>query len=191
MANSQEDKNRNHERIVEIAARRFREVGLEGASIADVMKEAGLTHGGFYKHFDSRDDLVLEAMATALRSGTSGKGSAAPKGPLTFESVIEAYLNKRHRDDAGSGCAMAALLSDVGRANEETKAVFTSQVQRNIEGLQRVLAADSRPDDKQSAIVVLCLMAGALGIARAVADEKLSLEILASAREFILSRSNG
>ncbi|WER50811.1 TetR/AcrR family transcriptional regulator [Cupriavidus sp. WKF15] len=189
MANSQEEKSRNHDRIVEIAARRFREAGLEGASIADLMKEAGLTHGGFYKHFDSRDALVLEAMAAALKSGSSGNGSGAPKGAFTFESIVEAYLSKRHRDKVGSGCAVTALMSDVGRADKETKALFTSQVRRNLEGIGALLAAEGRKGDKHAAIVALCIMTGALGLSRAVSDDKLSIEILASAREFLLAGS--
>jgi TetR/AcrR family transcriptional regulator, transcriptional repressor for nem operon len=191
MANSQQEKSRNHEKIIEIAARRFREAGLEGVSIADLMKEAGLTHGGFYKHFESRDDLVLEAMAVALKSGSGQKGSAASKGALTFSSLVEGYLGKRHRDNLGTGCAVTALVSDVARASKEAKAIFTSQVQDNLDKIQTLSAADGRAIDRQAAIVAHCVLSGALGLARAVADEKLSLEILASAREFLLSQSGG
>ncbi|MGO4303228.1 TetR/AcrR family transcriptional regulator [Cupriavidus sp. RAF12] len=169
-----------------IAARQFRECGIDGASIADLMKEAGLTHGGFYKHFTSRDELVLEAMQHAFDSSARQQGSGAPKGKLTFTSLVEAYLSPRHRDHPGTGCAVAALVGDVGRAGKSVRNAYTQQVRGNIEALRHLSGADEDVDGRRESIVALCVMAGALGLARAVDDDALSREVLESARQFLL-----
>ncbi len=190
MGHSQEDKRGNHERIVSIAARQFRERGIDGASIADLMKEAGLTHGGFYKHFASRDELVLEAMQHAFDSSARQQGSGAPTGKLTFASLVEAYLSPRHRDDPGTGCAVAALASDVGRAGRDVRSAYTGQVRRSIDALRHLSGADDDPDGRRASVVALCVMAGALGLARAVDDDALSREVLESASQFLLGQSD-
>ncbi len=186
MGHSQADKARTHARIVAIAARRFREAGLDGMSIADLMKEAGLTHGGFYKHFDSREDLVQQALAAALQSNASPESSGMPQGEPSYAGVIDAYLSPRHRDGVGSGCAVAALVSDVGRAGAATKALLTRQIQRNFEDMRRLAGASDDAAGRARAIVAFSAMAGALGLARAVEDEALSAEILATVRAFLI-----
>jgi len=188
MGHSQVDKLSNHEKIVRVAARRFRERGIDGASIAEVMTEAGLTHGGFYKHFASRDKLVVEAMQHAFHSSARQQGSGAPKGRMTFASLVEAYLSPRHRDDPGTGCAIAALVNDAGRSGKDVKSAYTKQVLRNIDGLCDLLTKDEVVDRRSEAIVTLCLMAGALGLARAVDDNALSSEILELARQVLLKK---
>jgi TetR/AcrR family transcriptional regulator, transcriptional repressor for nem operon len=187
MGHSQADKAKTHERIVAIAARRFREAGLDGMSIADLMKEAGLTHGGFYKHFQSREDLVQQALAAALQSSASPDSSGAPAGEPTYVNTIDAYLSPRHRDAVGSGCAVAALVSDVGRAGAETKALLTRKIRRNFEDLQ-LLGGAPDATGRARAIVAFSAMAGALGLARAVDDEALGAEILETVRTFLIDR---
>src|SRR3981189_2330760 len=103
MGHSRADKNKTHKRIVKIAARRFREDGLAGVGIAELMKEAGLTVGGFYKHFDSRDDLVAEAVSSAFGGWDRRMDAAASGGaPVSYAKLIDDYLNEAHRDDPGT-----------------------------------------------------------------------------------------
>lgn len=185
MGRSQADKTRTHDRIVATAAQRFREVGLDGMSIADLMKEAGLTHGGFYKHFESRDDLVRQALAAALASSADPGNSGAPEGAPTYATVIDAYLSRRHRDAAGTGCAVAALVSDVGRSNAETKTLMTGKIRRNIEDLRRLAGVPDDAAGRAQAIIAVSAMVGALGLARAVEDDALSMEILATVKAFL------
>src|ERR1700733_9916236 len=104
MANSKRDKQTTHERIISVAAKRFRERGLEGIGVADVMKEAGVTVGGFYKHFGSRDELVVEALATAFKDLDVWEQHTTGMGQL-----LQNYLTEAHRDAPGTGCAMGAF----------------------------------------------------------------------------------
>src|SRR5262245_63779262 len=110
---SRANKDESHRRIVDFAATRLREAGLEAVSIAQLMKEAGLTHGGFYRHFNSRDDLVREALEWAFAASAArvAKLEAGADSPA-IDSMIDAYLSKTHRDAPGEGCAMAALACE-------------------------------------------------------------------------------
>src|SRR6266852_897773 len=110
MGYSKAQKAKTHERIVKLASRRFREEGLAGVGIAELMKEAGLTVGGFYKHFDSRDDLVAEALSSAF-GGWKRRVDAATSGGRagSYAKLIDEYLNEVHRDNPGTGCAFSAL----------------------------------------------------------------------------------
>src|SRR5258708_33302059 len=114
MGHSQTEKRKNHERIVRIAAKRFREKGLEGVGVADIMKEVGLTVGGFYKHFDTRDDLVVEALRSAFGAWRPQADAAAGGLPLTYAELVDDYLNEAHRDHPGTGCAISALVGEIG-----------------------------------------------------------------------------
>ncbi|WP_454741278.1 TetR/AcrR family transcriptional regulator [Cupriavidus necator] len=184
MGHSQTQKQETHERIVQLAAQRFRELGLEGLSIANLMKEVGLTHGGFYKHFESRDHLVAEALATALESSNS---QARTGKTATFQALVAAYLSKRHRDSPGTGCAIGALVNDMGRAGEEARALYTAQVRKSLSRIgQRLSATDDSGHDAE-AIVALSAMVGALGLARAVDDPALSGKILATVQDYLLA----
>jgi TetR/AcrR family transcriptional regulator, transcriptional repressor for nem operon len=111
---------------VAIASKRFREEGLTGIGIADLMKEAGLTVGGFYKHFKSRDDLVAEAVGSALGFWKGQVHAAASGGPpVTYESLVDDYLSETHRNYPGTGCPVGALAGDIGRSDKRTRAVVT------------------------------------------------------------------
>src|ERR1700704_1018517 len=113
MGHSKADKDESHDRIVQVAAAGFREIGVDGIGVADLMKEAGLTHGGFYRHFSSRDDLVAEAIERALRDGSQGAFDAVAKSKLPKQALLFAlvdwYLSIGHRDGRATGCAVAAL----------------------------------------------------------------------------------
>ncbi|WP_394824922.1 TetR/AcrR family transcriptional regulator [Pendulispora albinea] len=183
MGHSQAEKAENHDRILRIAAARFREKGIEGLSVADLMKEAGLTHGGFYRHFASREDLVAEAIAYALTDGeTQGGLEELSADNVTFTTLIDAYLNETHRDSPAQGCAVAALAGDVARSGARTRAVFTRQVKRNIQSLSAMLANGDAPSKRAHAILIWSALVGSLTLARAVNDKKLSAEILETVR---------
>jgi TetR/AcrR family transcriptional repressor of nem operon len=188
MGHSQADKKEGHDRIVGIAARRFREGGLDRLSIADLMHEAGLTHGGFYKHFESRDDLVLQALDVAFRQGSSrdaGRSRKTKSAGPTLASVVEDYLSKSHRDSPGTGCAVGALISDVGRAGRGAKELYTDQVRRNLDSIAALVGDPADAADRSRAIVILSALTGAIGLSRAVADERLSNDILQTVRDFL------
>src|SRR6202171_6468014 len=128
MGHSRADKTKTHKRIVKIASRRLREKGLAGAGIADLMKAAGLTVGGFYKHFDSRDALVAEAVSSAFGGWQRRVDAAASGGPpVSYAKLIDDYLNEAHRDDPGAGCAFSALAGEIARSNKRTRALATEQ----------------------------------------------------------------
>jgi TetR/AcrR family transcriptional regulator, transcriptional repressor for nem operon len=183
MGYSKADKAQSHERIVRTAATRFREKGIDGISVADLMNEAGLTHGGFYRHFESREDLVAQAVACALAGG-EGSVSCEFEAPQTeLEKCVEIYLSEHHRDNPGGGCAMTALAADIARAGAPARDLYARHVDK-LAGLfaakmdQDIPAAERRAD----ALFMVSALAGALSIARAVGDPQLSTEILEVAR---------
>ena len=178
MGHSKVDKAESHERIVKIAAARFREAGLDGVGVAELMKEAGLTHGGFYRHFDSRDQLVAEAVERALAQGAQRLGRVVARGgEQAFAAVVEAYLDREHVDRPGSGCALVALAADVVRTGGQTRAAYTRQVRQYLD-LFADLIADRGPQARRRAVVIVSALVGALALARAVDDEALTTEIL-------------
>lgn len=137
MGHSQASKQATHDRIVSIAAERFCELGIDGLSIADLMKEAGLTHGGFYKHFESRDQLVVEALDVAFqRSENPDRTYKA-----TFDKLVSEYLSQEHRDSVGTGCAVGALVSDIGRVEGEARELYTRKLKANIKGISALVGA--------------------------------------------------
>ncbi len=191
-AHSQSDKEKNHQRIVGIAAERFRELGVNGIGVDGLMKAAGLTHGGFYKHFQSRDDLVGEAVEHALSDGARGiadvESVKSKKPPL--ELLIDAYLSMAHRDNRASSCAVTTLSADVSRSNERARSAYTRQVEKYLELLKRLIGQNESETGRIKSIAALSSLVGALSIARAVNDKKLSREILKSAARELKDRLN-
>ena len=182
MRHSKTEKTKTHERIVAIAAKKFREEGLAGIGIADLMKKAGLTVGGFYKHFKSRDALVAEAVDSALEIWKERVEAAAAGGPrVAYDSLVDDYLGEAHRDHPGMGCPVGALAGDLARSDKRTRAVATRRIQDNIE-LLASLIRDTNKTDKDTArsraVMTYCAMVGAISMARVVSDEELSREIL-------------
>jgi TetR/AcrR family transcriptional repressor of nem operon len=180
MRHSKAEKAKTHRRIVTIASKRFREKGLAGIGIADLMQEAGLTVGGFYKHFKSRDDLVAEAVGAALGSWKRRADAAASGGPpLTYEELVDDYLSEAHRDDLGTGCPVGALAGDIARSGKRTRSLVTRQIREDIKLLASLMRDRNGKDRARSrAILTYCALVGAIGVARAVSDEQLSCEIL-------------
>jgi TetR/AcrR family transcriptional repressor of nem operon len=182
MRHSKAEKAKTHERIVAIASKRLREEGLSGVGIADLMKEAGLTVGGFYKHFNSRDDLVAEAVGSAL-GGWKRQVDAATSGgrPVTYKALVDDYLSEAHRNDPGAGCPVSALAGDIARSDKRTRAVVTGDIRDNIELIATLIRSTNEKDKgaaRSQAILTYCALVGAIGVARAVSDRQLSREIL-------------
>src|ERR1700749_3853888 len=140
MGHAKRDKQTTHERIVKVAARRFRERGLGGIGVADVMKEAGVTVGGFYKHFGSRDELVVEALAAAFKDLDVWEEHTPDMAHL-----LQNYLTEAHRDAPGAGCAMGALLGDMTRGSKSARALYTERVKRTFAFLGALLPSSQRP----------------------------------------------
>jgi TetR/AcrR family transcriptional repressor of nem operon len=175
VGSSQADKAASHERIVKTASRRIRRDGVDGVSVAELMNEAGLTHGGFYRHFDSRDDLVAEAIDTALAQGSERIHAAAKLGgPEALTPLIDGYLSRLHRDKPETGCAVAALPTDIARTNARVRTAYGRRVRSYIDLLTE-LTPDRDPDEGH---LILAALVGALVLARAVDDRGLSDEIL-------------
>ena len=170
----------NREHILEAAGRLFRERGYDGISVADIMKRAGLTHGGFYGHFPSKDDLAAEITARVL--GPEGwlerlTGKTNP----TLGDVVGSYLTPRHRDDPGHGCLFAALGSDVARQPRSVRRAFTEGFRRRIDAVQQLMPGRSAAAKRQKALAVMAGLVGALTLARAVDDSEMSDAILKAA----------
>lgn len=182
----------NRARIVDTAARLFRQKGYDGIGVADLMKSAGLTHGGFYGHFASKEDLLAEATAHALtRSVQRWQQKAAAASPAeALANIADHYLSTTHRDQPEHGCAVTALGPDVARLGPAVRSALTAGAAGQIAVLEQCLAngaADTAADAEASevrrqALATYAAMVGAMVLARAVDDNALSEEILAAVR---------
>ena len=181
MGHSQEEKADSHDRILQVAAAYFREHGVEGIGVADLMKAAGLTHGGFYRHFASRDELVAEAIERALYEGARAVNAVANSKDAPLAALIESYLSPKHRDNLAASCAVTTLAADVARSNHRARSAYTRQVGNYLELLTKLVAGRDQKSRRKKAIAALSTLVGAVSIARAVNDEHLSREVLKSA----------
>jgi TetR/AcrR family transcriptional repressor of nem operon len=176
---SREQAIQNRERIVEAAAQLFRERGFDGIGVADLMKEAGLTHGGFYGHFSSKEDLIAEASARALTRSLADWTKVADRAsgdPLS--AVAGFYLSSRHRDNPGAGCLLAALGPDVSRQGRAVRHTVTDYVRSACDLLATLVPGKSKAARRQKAISTYATLVVAMVIARAVDDPALSQEVL-------------
>jgi TetR/AcrR family transcriptional repressor of nem operon len=189
MGHSKASKANTHARLVEAAAARFKERGVDGISLSDLMKDLKLTHGGFYRHFDSRDELVTEALELALtQSGQTMRERLFDGGKPDFAAFVDFYLDEAHRDGRADGCAVAALAGDAPRKSADVQAQFRQQIERNLETLSEALAPRGSTDDSRAtALLVISALYGALIMARAVGDSPLSREVLRTVRKRVLS----
>ena len=169
-------KEATHERIVETAARAIRRSGYGGAGVAEIMKEAGLTHGGFYAHFDSREGMLAEAAdragADTVAFLTRVAAEATPKKAL--EAMLRTYLSKEHVESAETGCAVAALGSEMPRQSAKVRRAATRRIKEMIDLVARQSPDWGRPGAHERALVTVATAVGALVLARAVDDPKLS-----------------
>ena len=178
---SREQAAANHERIVDAAAQLFRKRGFEGVAVADLMKEVGLTHGGFYGHFSSKEELMAEASARALTESLEGWSRLAERtheNPLP--ALAKAYLTRGHRDNPGAGCLLAALGPEVSRQGPAVRRAVTEYVRSACDLLGKLVPGRSRAARRQKVIATYATLVGAMVMARAVDDPALSQEILDS-----------
>ncbi|WP_457332113.1 TetR/AcrR family transcriptional regulator [Rhizobacter sp. P5_C2] len=179
-------KEETHERIVEAAARAIRRHGYAGLGVADVMKDAGLTHGGFYAHFESRDALLVEALERAGRESTDSVARSTAqrvaKGVSPFRALVDAYLADRHLVSMDSGCPVAALGSDMPRQSDLVREASALRVRRLIERVNAALPEAHRA----AASVVTGTLVGSLQIARALGNTAEGRAMLAGVRQALL-----
>ena len=186
MGHSKAQKTKTHKRIISIASKRFREKGLARVGIAELMKEAGLTVGGFYKHFDSRDDLVAEAVSSAFGGWKRRVDAAKAGGPsVSLAKLIDDYLDEAHRDNPGTGCAFSALAPEIARSDKQTRALTSEQVRNDIHLIAGLLPGKDKSRARSRAILTFSALVGAMSLARAVSDEGLSREILETVGQFL------
>ena len=174
----------NRERILSVAAKLFRERGFDGIGVADLMKNAGLTHGGFYGHFSSKEDLMKEACDRLVADSLAvwnKRAENAPEDPLL--AVTQAYLTVRHRDNPGEGCLVAALGTEVSRQSLPLRHAVTEGVRSFTALLARLLPGHSEAVQREKALAAYASLVGAIILARAVDDEALSEEILQASLE--------
>ena len=169
-------KEATHERIVEAAARAIRRSGYNGTGVADIMKDAGLTHGGFYAHFDSREAMLAEAAdragAEAVAASARIAASAPPQRALS--ELVRAYLTKAHVQNVETGCPVAALGSEMPRQAPEVRRAATRRIKEMIDLVARQSPDWGQPDAHERALVTVATMVGALILSRAVDDARLS-----------------
>ena len=177
-----------HERIVDAAARAIRRSGYAGTGVADIMKEAGLTHGGFYAHFPSREAMLAEAAdrAGAEAVAASARVVAAAPPDQTLQSLLRAYLSKEHLTNVEQGCVTAALCSEMPRQAPEVRRAATRRIKEMIDLVARQLPDWGKPGAHERALVTVSTMVGALVLARAVDDTRLSDALRKAALKHLL-----
>ncbi|KXU93938.1 TetR family transcriptional regulator [Caballeronia megalochromosomata] len=187
---SREQAELNRERIIQTAVRRFKIGGFSDVSVHDIMQDAGLTHGGFYGHFDSKDDLAAIACTAAFDQSVD-RWKALVDGATDerafFVSLYDYYLSAKQRDDVGSGCPAVALATDASREAKEQPArqVYTSGIKTMLGLLQTFVRGRKTQKSRDKALVQLSTMVGAVTLARAMTDDKLSEELLEAARRHL------
>lgn len=177
---SKEQMAEHRERILEVAAARFREHGFDGIGVADLMKDAGLTHGGFYGHFASKEDLMAQAAGRALANTTAGWQQLAESAPpQALERLVRSYLSEAHRDHPERGCAIAALGADAARQGPAVREAVTEGVRAGAELLAGLLPGRGAARRRERAWAVYAALVGGMVLARAVGDDAaLSKEVL-------------
>jgi TetR/AcrR family transcriptional regulator, transcriptional repressor for nem operon len=191
MRYSKEHKQETHARIVKKASVRLREKGAHGIGVADLMKEAGLTHGGFYAHFDSREALVIEAFAYAMdRSVEHWRKIAGEMPPeKRLSTIIDSYVSTVHRDDPGRGCAVPTLGAEIARESAKTRKAFSAKLDQLIDVMADQIPDVPRKTARRQAMGTLATMMGTLVMSRVAGSGELSDEILIAGREAALSRA--
>jgi TetR/AcrR family transcriptional regulator, transcriptional repressor for nem operon len=169
-------KEATHDRIVETAARAIRRSGYDGKGVAEIMKEAGLTHGGFYAHFESREAMLAEAADRAGADGMAVMARVAAAAPPEkgLEALLRAYLSKEHVHGVETGCAIAALGSEIPRQAPKVRRAATRRIKEMIDLVARESPDRGQPGAHERVLVTLATALGALVLARAVDDPKLS-----------------
>ena len=176
----------NRQRLLDIASRRFRERGFDRVSVAEVMQEAGLTHGGFYGHFASKEALAAEAAAYALMQ-TADRWTATleNRGMEGLERIVDAYLSQRHLDAPGTGCAIAALGPELARQGEPVRSAFAAELEQLIAALTGFMPGADAAERRSRALPLMAQMVGTIVLARAFGRSVLATELLDAVRKAI------
>jgi TetR/AcrR family transcriptional repressor of nem operon len=183
-----EHKGEIHRKIVKDASRRVRAEGITGAAVSAVMRDAGLTHGGFYKHFDSKDELLMESLSEAFREmadclAHSGEQS---KPGTAWKAIVKAYLSAEHCDHAESGCPLAAIAPELARADKAMKAPILGELTKYKNRMLPFMPGRRAADKERAFFAIFSTMIGAIEIARMLPEPAMREKVLASAREFLL-----
>jgi len=179
-------KRETRQRILDVAARQFREGGLAAVGLAGIMAEAGLTNGAFYVHFESKEDLVRAVLGDALSRRETTLRAAADGGD-GLQGLIRNYWSPRHRDDPGGGCPTAAMVAEVARHPKTTRAAFADRIDAVIDLIAAQIGAGTASERRKKAMAVYGMMVGTLQLARAVTDKRFSDELLESGRAAALA----
>jgi TetR/AcrR family transcriptional repressor of nem operon len=191
MRYSREHKIETHARIVKRASVQLRQKGAHGVGVADLMKDAGLTHGGFYAHFDSREALVVEAFAYAMdRSTERWRKLAEETAPeKRLAAIVNSYLTTLHRDDPGHGCAVPTLGAEIARESPKTRKAFAAKLEQMIDVLADQFPGIPRSAARKRAMATVATLMGTLVLARIAGNGDFSDEILAAGRDAALDRA--
>jgi TetR/AcrR family transcriptional repressor of nem operon len=191
MRYSKEHKQETHARIVRKASVRLREKGAHGIGVADLMKEAGLTHGGFYAHFDSREALVIEAFNYGMDRAMERWRKVAEQIPpeKRLETIVDFYLTALHRDDPGHGCAVPALGAEIARENAKTRRAFATRLEEMIDMMADQILDVPRKTARRQAISTIATMMGTVVMSRIAGTGEISDEMLSAGREAVLDRA--
>ncbi len=178
-----------HQKIVKDASRRMRAEGLRGAAVSSVMRDAGLTHGSFYKHFESKDELLMESLSEAFREMADCLTQAAEHSQqgTAWKAIVKAYLSPEHCDHVDCGCPLAALAPELARADQAMKAEIFGELTKYRNRMLPFMPGRRVADKERAFMVIFSTMLGALGIARILPDPAARARILASARDFLLN----
>jgi len=180
-------KNRAH--VVEVAGEQFRTHGFDGIGIADLMKAAGLTHGGFYANFASKDDLAAEATQAALAETTQRLQTETAGAANRLDAIVNLYLSEAHRDGVGQGCVLAALAADAARGTGKLRDAFESGVENYLGLLTPLMPGATEADRRKAAMSTLATLVGSLILSRTVASPALSADLLSAAGASVRKKS--
>jgi TetR/AcrR family transcriptional regulator, transcriptional repressor for nem operon len=185
MRYGKDHKQATRQRIVEAAGRRFKQDGIDGAGVAAVMSDAGLTNGAFYAHFASKEDLVANVLADQLRAQRESF-DAQPSDRAGLDAFVRSYLSPEHRDQCADGCPSAALLDEIARRPAATRQVFTDELMGVIDDIASRLDPTDAEGARTDALTIFGMMVGTLQLARAMTDRDLSDQLLAHGVETAL-----
>ena len=177
-----------HQKIVKDAARRVRAEGIAGAAVTSVMRGAGLTHGGFYKHFKSKDDLLLESLRQAFQEITERMAQAAEscQPGTAWKAIVKTYLSAEHCDHAECGCPLAALAPELARTSKAMKVGISEELTKYKNRMLPFMPGRQAAERERAFFAIFSTLIGTLAIARILTDPAARAKVLASARDFLL-----
>lgn len=183
-----EHKEEIRQKIVKDAAQRVRKEGIAGAPVSAVMRDAGLTHGGFYKHFESKDELLLESLHEAFQETADRLVAAAKKSlpAAAWKTIVKVYLSQEHCDHAEHGCPLAALGPELMRVDASIKSYVREEMARYRERLTPFMPGRRAAERERNFLVIFSTMIGAVEMARMLPDEAARMRVLGAARDFLL-----